>query len=741
MKKNPERRSFSAFILKLFPSSIKRGPALAWAAAFFLCLVAVLISQNSSRNFGGNLVDFEVGRVADRDVIAERSITYRDEKATSLRIDAQQRLVPAVFHYSNRVSDEQLGRWKNFSDLVTSYTADLQSLEAFRLNIHSEFPGDFPDDVLDFIYRSEEQELILQSGAAVLEAILQQGIFSMPQTGLERLNPDVVELIRHTAGRIEQERIPFRAIVTRNTAAEAVAVFAAAGHYSPLFARYAPQLLGPFLRENVFYSPEDTVQRVVEIRITTEPVMRIIEQGTRVIKRGFIITEEELIELKALRMNMPGSDIRSIFADILFLFLLFGLLWYLCGSRLIGRCLRDSEAYLVSGLSALYIAGSVLVRNISIESFPVSVVVPTALVMMLPSILIHARLALLLAMTLPLGAFLTGSFDTPSYIFALVSGVVAAYSLQGAQKRMDLVKAGLIIAAANLLAMIAVLLWQHFPAGVYPQALFWAAFNGIASGMLVLGVLSPLETALNAATTFRLIELSDLNAPILRKLFTTAPGTYSHSIMVATLAEAACLDIEANPLLARVGAYYHDLGKMENPDYFVENQTDHNRHDTMAPRLSATVIRSHVKLGVEKARQLGLPREVIDVIDEHHGNSVIVWFYDKALKQEGKDPQKAPVNTEDFCYPGNPPCSRESAVVMLADVTEAAVRTLERPTAVKMEKFIQELIDAKVEHGQLAHSELTFRDLETIKNAFVRVLVAYYHSRIEYPKPDAEAAK
>jgi len=367
---------------------------------------------------------------------------------------------------------------------------------------------------------------------------------------------------------------------------------------------------------------------------------------------------------------------------------------------------------------------------------PVSVLIPTALVMMLIAILIHPRLALMLAMSLPLGAFFTGSFNTPSFVFAVVSGVVAAYSLQRAQKRMDLVKAGLVIAAAHLVVMTAVLLLQYAAAGIYPQALFWAAFNGIASGMLVLGLLSPFEHLLNAATTFRLIELSDLNAPILRRLFTTAPGTYSHSIMVANLAEAACQDIGANSILARVGAYYHDIGKMENPGYFIENQTDFNPHDNMAPRLSATVIRSHVKLGVEKARQLGLPDEVINIIAEHHGNSVITWFYSKALKLD--NPKNPTVNIEDYRYPGNPPHSRESAVVMLADVSEAAVRTISKPNAVKIEKFIKELIANKVEHGQLSQSELTFRDLEIIENSFVRVLVGYHHSRIEYPKIDPQ---
>ena len=732
MKINPKDWDIRAFIHKLLPS-IKRGPALAWTGAFFFCLVIILVNLHSSRNYTGSLDEFEVGRVAERDVIAEQSVTYKDETATNLRIDAQERLVPAVFYYSYKITEEQEDRWEHFAAAAGNNSPENSSRDTYRLNLQSEFPGDFPDEILDLLYQSQERQLVLQGGSAILNAILERGIYSMPQTGLEHLNPDVVEMIRQSGTRIEQERVPLGSITTLGNVSEAVAVQIATGSYPPLLVRIAPQLLRSFLKENVFYSPEDTVKRVVAARANTEPIMRNIEQGKRVIRKGFIITADDLAELQALRMSLPGNDLPKVFAEIIFLLLLFGILGYFCGRRVIDRDLTDSESYLVCGLSALYVAGTVLVRNISMESIPVSVVVPTALVIMLPSILIHSRLALVMAMALPLGAFLTESFDAPSYVFALVSGVVAAYSLQGAEKRMDLVKAGLVIAVTNVAVMIAVLLWQRSAGGVYVRAIFWAAFNGIASGMLVLGVLSPLENALNAATAFRLIELSDLNAPILRRLFTAAPGTYSHSIMVANLAEAACQDIGANPLLARVGAYYHDLGKMENPDYFVENQTDYNRHDDLAPRLSATVIRSHVRLGVEKARQLGLPRQVIDIIGEHHGNSVITWFYNKALQQEGVDLKRTGVNMEDFTYPGNPPRSRESAVVMLADVTEAAVRTLDKPTAAKMEKFIQELFAKKVEHGQLAQSELTFRDLETIKNAFVRVLAGYYHSRIEYP--------
>ncbi|MCL2069823.1 MAG: HDIG domain-containing protein [Treponema sp.] len=720
-----------ALLDKLLPLPENRGPALAWAGAFFICLVAVLTNVNSTLGFGRNFDEFVVGRVAERDVVANHSITYVDEQATRLLVEAQERLVPAVFHFSSRGTEELQNRWNHFAVLAENQF-EQQSLQTFIQTINSEFPGEFTNEFLTILYQSPERIEILRNATTVIAAILQTGVYSIPETGLDRYNSEVLELIRQSGTRIEQERVPLSGITTLDNIANVLTSHVAEGRYPIVLVRSVYQLLGPFISPNVFYSPEDTALRVIEARTRVDPVMRHIDQGRHIIKRGFVITEEDMTELLALRMNLPRNDLSSVFSNMLFLLLLFALLYYFSGSRIIGRKLLNNETYLVCCLSALYIAGSILVRNISIEHMPVAIVFPTALVIILPSILIHPRLALLLAMALPLGAFLTGSFDAPSFVFATVSGVVAAYSLQGAEKRMDLVKAGLVIAAANIAAITAVLLWQRIGFSTYPAAIFWAAFNGIASGMLVLGLLPPLEHALNAATSFRLIELSDLNAPILRRLFTVAPGTYSHSIMVANLAEAACQEIGANPLLARVGAYYHDLGKMENPECFVENQADYNCHDDMAPRLSATVIRSHVKLGVEKARQLGLPRELIEIIGEHHGNSVITWFYNKALEQE--DAKKSAVSMDDFTYPGNTPRSRESAVVMLADVTEAAVRTLDKPTAVKIEKFTQELIANKVETGQLAKSELTFRDLETIKNSFVRALAGYYHSRIEYPK-------
>ncbi|MDR1398790.1 MAG: HDIG domain-containing protein [Treponema sp.] len=695
----------------------------------FLITAAFIISSLYSDWMTEDFRDFEEGRVAERDVIAESRISYIDEEATRLRRESALRQIPAVFKYSLEVNEEVQNAYQNFVDLSkASFDAGISTRD-YLSQINANFPMRFYDEILDMLYNDEAHLQILDAGMATLEQVLEAGVFALPSAALERFSTEQVELLHNYGNRTERERRAFSHILTLENLSNVIDRYITPDAPSS-FKVIAWDLLSPFIKANVVFSEADTEQRLAEANIQGELVVKYIDPGTRIIKRGFIISAEALIELEALKSAISGKDLRTIVGQSIILLLLYALFIFLGVVELIGRTLSNEEIYLLAILSALYLIGAVLAKNIAfnIEYFPVSIILPTALVVMLPAILIDARLALLMAFTLPLSAFLSDSFDTWAYLFALVSGIVASYLLRNAEKRMDVVRAGLIIAGANAVSTIAILLIQRAELSSYPIVLFWAAFNGIASGMLVLGLLPPLEHALDAVTTFRLIELADLNSPTLKKLFTIAPGTYTHSLTVANLAESACRDIGANPLLARVGAYYHDIGKMEQPEYFVENQTTHNKHNELPPRLSATVIRSHVKLGVEKARALELPHAVIDIIAQHHGNSVITWFYNEALKQ---DPQ---VSVEDFSYPGSPPHSRESAVVMLADVSEAACRSLEKPTAAKIEKFIQELITAKVEHGQLAESELTFRDLEIIKKAFVRSLAAHYHSRIAYPK-------
>jgi putative nucleotidyltransferase with HDIG domain len=735
MKKH-ELKITDVYFASFLPPKFRLVPALLALASYTVSLVLIIGGLGYSSFSVMEKGEFEAGRVAERDVVADQAVSYVDQKATREKIAAVEKHTPAVFTYSAEAASGALSAYERLHDLLKGlFAAGSGSAETFRAALEEQFPGAFSRETADALYEDPGREDFLLYGLETLQYILNAGVFSLPETGLDAFDPEAAELWHNYGPRIEREKIAYSRIITLDKAEAAVNRYIAESNYPPGFARIGSALLLPFIVENVFFSPEDTEQLVEERRGSAEPVTAYIERGKVVVRKGFIVTEDDMAALYALNARTRGGDPRQIAGRVIVLTLAYALLVFLLGRQVFGRLLKPSEVYLLCVLAVAYTGAAVFFKRLDSANYPAALFLPTPLAIMLPAILINLRASFAVAVVFPLAAFLSGAFDSASYIFALASAGAAVFAVRKAERRMDLFKAGLVIAAIQCVAAAAVLLLQRRAFIAYAPVLFWTAFNGLVSGMMVLGFLPVLEQALNSATTFRLIELSDLNAPILKRLFSAAPGTYSHSLMVAVLAENACREIGANPLLARVGAYYHDIGKMENPAYFVENQTDYNRHDDLNPRLSATVIRSHVKMGVEKARSLGLPKEVIDIIAEHHGNSVISWFYNEALKRE------ANVDVEDFSYPGSPPRSKESAVVMLADTVEAACRTLKKPTASRLEKFIQELIMAKFEHGQLSASELTFIDLETIKNSFVRVLAGYYHARIEYPKAAPGAAK
>ena len=253
-------------------------------------------------------------------------------------------------------------------------------------------------------------------------------------------------------------------------------------------------------------------------------------------------------------------------------------------------------------------------------------------------------------------------------------------------------------------------------------------FNGILSAVGAIGLLPYLETVFGITSSIRLLELSNPNHPLLRKLLLEAPGTYHHSMMVGNLGEAAAEAVGADPLLTRVGSQYHDIGKTKRPYFFVENQfSGVNPHDKISPTLSTLIITSHVKDGVEMARQHKLPKVLVDFIREHHGTDLVKYFYHRA-KESGQD-----VSEDDFRYPGPKPQSKETAIVMLADSVEAAVRSMPKPTPGRIEGLVRKIIKERLADGQLDESNITLRDLDLIADAFVKVLTGMYHHRVEYP--------
>jgi len=360
---------------------------------------------------------------------------------------------------------------------------------------------------------------------------------------------------------------------------------------------------------------------------------------------------------------------------------------------------------------------------------PGAEMIPVPFAAMLLTALFSGRVAMLGAATL---AVLLGSqptYQVPSAVYlALIGGIAAAVGMRVVRRRTQILTTMGVVVAAFGVAAVAVGLQQGWTAEAIGTSALRGAVNAVASAALV-GVALPLFESLGRITTdVTLLELSDPTHPLLRRLATEAPGTYAHSIAMANLCEAACVAIGANGLLARVGCYYHDVGKLAKPQFFVENQLPGmNPHDKLRPEVSAQIIRSHVKDGVALAQDAALPEVVTAFIPEHHGTAEITYFLDRARSQ-GAVP-----SPEAFRYPGPRPRSVETAVALLADGVEAALRVLEEPTPDKLREAIDHLVLQRVESGQLDDAPLTLYQLERVKEEFVRVLAGVHHNRIDYP--------
>ncbi|MGE5307597.1 MAG: HD family phosphohydrolase [Deltaproteobacteria bacterium] len=316
----------------------------------------------------------------------------------------------------------------------------------------------------------------------------------------------------------------------------------------------------------------------------------------------------------------------------------------------------------------------------------------------------------------------------------MVSGLVSAMLVSGARKRTTIVNAGIIVGAIQALTLF--FLRSMDPAQA-PQC-FFIFLNGAACGIVVTGILPVFEFLFGTITNIKLLEMADFNHPALNRLMLEAPGTYHHSLIVGNLSEAASRAVGANSLLSRIGAYYHDIGKLEKPEYFSENQgLKDNVHETLAPNMSKLVIMNHVKEGIELAKKYNLNPRIVDFIRQHHGTSLVYYFYRKAL-ENGQEQQE--VNEEVFRYPGPKASTKEAAIVLLADSVEAATRTLRDPSPQKIEELVHKIINNKFIDGQLDECDLTLKDLEKIAQVFGHILGGIYHSRVHYPE-EKNAAK
>ncbi|MDI3270025.1 MAG: HDIG domain-containing protein [Bacillota bacterium] len=495
---------------------------------------------------------------------------------------------------------------------------------------------------------------------------------------------------------------------------------------------FATDVVNAYLRPNVLVDEAKTQAARQEAKDAVKPV--VIVKGQTIVPDGHVITEEDLERLKDAGLLEGGRGAGVWLAALLVALLL---------EVLVALYIYHFQPALWQSLRRLtllaLIVGAILLAIWAVRGVS-GYLAPVPWAGMMAAILLGPEVALLAVLYEGLAAGLLFDHDVRFAFVGILAGFAAVYSVRRVDQRGAVTRGGVMAALAAMGAILGLELVAGKEAFLNP--LFWrdmalGAGMGLASGILTLGSVPFLENSFGILTNLRLLEFSDPNHPLLRRLLLEAPGTYHHSLMVANLAEAGTEAIGGNALLARVGAYYHDVGKLRRPYFFVDNQFQGiNPHENLAPSLSARIIINHVKDGVELAREYHLPEEIIAFIRQHHGTMRVGYFYQKA-----KEAQEGEVEEELFRYPGPRPRTKETAVVMLGDGVEASVRSLKDPTPEKMEQQVRRIIKERLEEGQLDEADITLRDLDVLARSFTRILMGMHHQRVPYPSQIEEELK
>ena len=495
------------------------------------------------------------------------------------------------------------------------------------------------------------------------------------------------------------------------------------------------KLVRQFFRPTLIPKPLETERRRNELRGSVDPSKYIVRAGDRIVGAHEVVTNEAHERLLTLHQELlrrgaaTTYSIRGVIGPLLRDSLIIVIFWVLLVfyRRETYRDLR--QVVPIGTLFAILLTQAGMVARFY-PAHPEIIFKPFLAMMM--TVLFNGRVSMIAAMILAVVIGQQPVFhDVPATFLCVVGGVTAALSVKTLRSRSNFYAPVLIIVAGYLAGALALGLASGWPIEEIGLRGLWGALNGLVSAGLTFFLLPVAESVTHITTDLTLLELSDPSRPLLRRLSVEAPGTYAHSVAMANLVEAACNRIGANGLLGRVGCYYHDIGKVKNPQYFVENQIPgNNPHDRLKPLQSAQIIKAHVTDGLALAADADLPDAVAAFIPEHHGTTEITYFLDKAKKIDGNQTR----NIEDFTYPGPKPRSMETAISMIADSVEAALRVLEDLTPQKIEEAIHHIVRTKVNAGQLDQAPLTLQQIEQVKQAFLVVLSGMYHNRIDYPE-------
>lgn len=493
-----------------------------------------------------------------------------------------------------------------------------------------------------------------------------------------------------------------------------------------------PTVLRTCIQPNMIIDQEATAEATQKAMDAVEPVVYL--QGQNIVREGDRITQNQIELLRSLGLLTDDHyDYSAYFGALIGVMLAMASLIMLL-RLMLREYFSDVRHLTVVLLILLLCVGFAALSSL----LPSLYILPIALGAMLGTMLLSYRAGFCL--TIPLAilfAMLSSSIKSTSFYDVvltmgntLTGSIASIWFLKGKPQRMRVLLAGLISAVCSVLLIIGVKLLTSAEALDLLETCVWATSGSLLSGVLAIALQPAFEALFHLPTPSRLLELTNPNQPLMKRLMIEAPGTYHHSIIVANLAEAAADQIGANAYLARAGAYYHDIGKLKRPQYFSENQHGSNPHEKADPYVSAAILTAHTRDGMLIAQKEHFPPEVQDIILQHHGVTPVMYFYHKALQMAGGNP----VDINDFRYAGPKPQTKEASIVMLADTIEAAVRSMKDPTPKSINQFIERLIRGKLEDGQLSDCPLSLQDIDKICDAFSGILIGVYHERIEYPK-------
>ena len=672
-----------------------------------ICLLAVSPEQ----------YDLSVGDVAPKTITASKDIV--DEITTERRRQSVGAAVSPVYYKDDTISDIVLA---DMEAVFTELRAVRELGAQIRLNRDSSITSYTEED---YGQARMLTELTLSNyQLRTLMNTTEQDFESLYQSLISATRTTLVSTI--TEGQINDAISNIQQIVAYNTRTD-------------LWYNIAIPTLRACLRANMLIDQEATEANRQKAMESVEPT--VYKQDQNIVVKGDRVTAEQIAVLEALGLLRGNSfDVWLYIGTAIMLALVLGAL-YLYAIMFMPLLFASSSSALVILIAGtLTIALSLLVGiYLNIHAMPVvlGAMLAVNLLGTRPAYLVNFAVSLFITFLTVRGAGMVTSQMLAVFLMTTIGGLTAIFLLRKNAQRVFVLVTGLIVGIVNFFVLICVgALTNSNVTSAIPEAVY-ALIGAVTSGILCVGLQPMLEAAFNLVTPSKLIELSNPNQPLLRRLMIETPGTYHHSMIVANLAEAAAEAVDANALLCRVGAYYHDIGKLVRPMYFKENQLGENPHDKTDPRVSTAILTEHTRDGVELARKHHLPEAIIDMIRQHHGDTPVMYFYAKTVKMMGEEN----VDIADFRYDGPKPQTAEAAILMLSDTVEAAVRAMPDPTPEKISAMIRKLVRGKMEDGQLDECTLTFRDIGNICSAFETVLQGVFHQRIEYPTVDLKRAR